>query len=192
MRNLAVVWGIAAILFAATAPAQEPGQMLSQSRETAVSLLQQLSTRLRATMAENGPEGSVPVCKTVAPELAGKLSRETGWRVARVSLRTRNPLLGTPDAWEQRILEDFDRRAGAGDKPEGLEFGEIVSEPAGRYFRYMKAIPVSALCVTCHGPRDQLSPFIQGQLRSEYPHDKGVGYSPGQIRGAVTVKRPLE
>jgi len=33
VRNLAVVWGIAAILFAATAPAQEPGQMLSQSRE---------------------------------------------------------------------------------------------------------------------------------------------------------------
>jgi len=190
LRILAVVVGVTASLFAATANAQ--AQLLSESRETATSLLQQLSTRLRATLAENGPEGSVPVCKTVAPELAGKLSRETGWRVARVSLRTRNPLLGTPDAWEQRILEEFDRRAAAGDKPETLEFGEVVTEPAGRYFRYLKAIPVSALCVTCHGPRDQLSPFIQEQLRSDYPHDKAVGYLPGQIRGAVTIKRPLE
>src|SRR3954454_8854218 len=140
MRNLAVVWGLATVLFGAAARAQEPGQMLSQSRETAVSLLQQLTTRLRATLAENGPEGSVPVCKTVAPELAGKLSRETGWRVARVSLRTRNPLLGTPDAWEQRILEDFDRRAAAGDKPEGLEFGEIVNEAAGLFFGSLKAV----------------------------------------------------
>jgi hypothetical protein len=190
LRILAVVVGVTASLFAATASAQ--AQLLSESRETATSLLQQLGTRLRATLAENGPEGSVPVCKTVAPELAGKLSRETGWRVARVTLRTRNPLLGTPDAWEQRILEEFDRRAAVGDKPETLEFGEVVNEPAGRYFRYLKAIPVSALCVTCHGPRDQLSPFIQEQLRSDYPHDKAVGYSPGQIRGAVTIKRPLE
>ena len=192
LRILALVVGVTAYLSAATANAQAQAQLLSESRETATSLLQQLSTRLRATLAENGPEGSVSVCKTLAPELAGKLSRETGWRVARVSLRTRNPLLGTPDAWEQRILEEFDRRAAAGDKPETLEFGEVVNEPAGRYFRYLKAIPVSALCVTCHGPRDQLSPFIQEQLRSDYPHDKAVGYSPGQIRGAVTIKRPLE
>jgi hypothetical protein len=107
-------------------------------------------------------------------------------------LRTRNPLLGTPDPWEQRVLEDFDRRAAAGDKPDAIEFGEVVSEPAGRYFRYLKAIPVTGLCVTCHGQRDQLSPFIQDQLRAEYPHDKAVGYTPGQLRGAVTVKRPLD
>jgi hypothetical protein len=174
------------------AQAADDAKLLNDSRETAVSLLQQLSAKLRASLAENGPEGSVPVCKSVAPELAGKLSRETGWRVARVSLRTRNPLLGTPDAWEQRVLESFDRKAAAGEKPDTLEFGEVVEEPAGRYFRYLKAIPVSPLCVACHGPRDQLSPFLQDQLKAEYPHDKGVGYSPGQIRGAVTIKRPLE
>jgi hypothetical protein len=176
----------------AQAQAADDAKLLTESRETAVSLLQQLSVKLRATLAENGPEGSVPVCKSVAPELAGKLSRETGWRVARVSLRTRNPLLGTPDAWEQRVLESFDRKAAAGEKPDTLEFGEVVEEPAGRYYRYLKAIPVSPLCVACHGPRDQLSPFLQDQLKAEYPHDKGVGYSPGQIRGAVTIKRPLE
>ena len=75
-----------------------------------MSLLQQLGAKLRTTIADNGPEGSVSVCKDVAPLLAGQLSRETGWRVARVSLRTRNPLLGTPDAWEQKVLEEFERR----------------------------------------------------------------------------------
>ena len=38
--------------------------------------------------------------------------------MSRVSLRTRNPALGQPDAWEHRVLVDFDRRAQSG---EGVE-----------------------------------------------------------------------
>ena len=170
---------------------EDPDTLLPESRQTAVSLLQQLGTKLRATIADNGPEGSVAVCKDFAPLLAGQLSRQTGWRVARVSLRTRNPLLGTPDAWEQKVLEEFERRLAAGEKPDALEFAEIVQEPAARYYRYMKAIPVQPLCLTCHGAKEQMSPFILEQLGTEYPHDRATGYSPGQIRGAVTVKRPL-
>jgi len=170
---------------------EEPDTFLPQSRQAALTLLQQLGAKLRATLTDNGPEGSVSVCRDVAPQLAGQLSRETGWRVARVSLRTRNPLLGTPDAWEQKVLEAFERRAAAGEKPETLEFGEVVEEPAARYYRYMKAIPVQPLCLTCHGPREQMSPFILEQLGKEYPHDQATGYNAGQIRGAVTVKRPL-
>lgn len=173
------------------AGAQQPAELLVQSREAAASLLQQLGTQLRATLAEHGPEGSVGVCKNIAPELAGRLSREKGWRVARVSLKTRNPLLGTPDPWEQKVLEEFDRKVAAGEKADALEFGEIVNEPAARYYRYMKAIPVQPLCLTCHGAREQMSPFILEQLGADYPHDRATGYSPGQVRGAVTVKRPL-
>ena len=170
---------------------EDPDTLLPESRQTAVSLLQQLGTKLRATITDNGPEGSVAVCKDFAPLLAGQLSRQTGWRVARVSLRTRNPLLGTPDAWEQKVLEEFERRLAAGEKPDALEFAEIVQEPAARYYRYMKAIPVQPLCLTCHGAKEQMSPFILEPLGTEYPHDRATGYSPGQIRGAVTVKRPL-
>ena len=192
MRALLAVLLGAACLLPVAAPAQTQDQLLAESRQVAGSLLQQLSVRLRATLEENGPEGSVPVCKSIAPELAGQLSRETGWRVARVSLRTRNPLLGTPDPWEQKVLAEFDRRAAAGEKPETLELGEVVEEPAGRYFRYLKAIPVSPLCVTCHGKADQLSPFLADQLAAEYPHDRAIGYVPGQVRGGVTVKRRLD
>ena len=48
-----------------------------------------------------------------------------------MSLKTRNPLLGTPDAWEQAVLAEFDRRAAAGEKPETLEYSETVTEPQG-------------------------------------------------------------
>jgi hypothetical protein len=178
-------------LFCVPARAQQPTELLAQSREAAASLLQQLGTQLKSTLAEHGPEGSVAVCKSIAPELAGRLSREKGWKIARVSLKTRNPLLGTPDAWEQKVLEEFDRKVAAGAKAETLEFGEVVNEPAARYYRYMKAIPVQPLCLTCHGSRDQMPPLILEQLGADYPHDRATGYSPGQVRGAVTVKRPL-
>jgi Protein of unknown function (DUF3365) len=47
------------------------------------------------------------------------------------------------------------------------------------------------LCTNCHGPADALSTAVKARLQAEYPHDKATGYSVGQIRGAVTVKRPL-
>jgi hypothetical protein len=192
MRSVLAALLAAACLLPAACLAQTQSELLSQSREIAASLLQQLGARLRATLEEKGPEGAVPVCRNIAPDLAGQLSRETGWRVARVSLRTRNPLLGTPDAWEQKALAEFDRRAAAGEKPDALELGEVVEEPAGRYFRYVRAIPVTALCVTCHGAKEQMSPFILEQIATEYPHDRATGYALGQIRGAVTIKRPLD
>jgi hypothetical protein len=173
------------------ASAQDADALLAASRETAGQLIQQLGAQLRAELAKGSPEGAVAVCRNVAPELAGRLSRETGWRVSRVSLKTRNPLLGSPDAWEQRGLEDFDRRIAAGEKAETLEVGEVMEEPAGRYYRYMKALPVQPLCLTCHGTAETIPPDVQQRLRMEYPNDRATGYRAGQVRGAVTVKRPL-
>ena len=182
---------VLSLLRPAFASAQDPEALAAASRETAGLLIQQLGAQLKAELAKGGPDAAVTVCKTIAPELAGRISREKGWRVSRVSLKTRNPLLGTPDAWEQRVLEQFDRRAAAGEKAENLELGEVVEEPAGRYYRYMKAIAVQPLCLTCHGTSETIPGPVLEKLRTEYPYDRAIGYTTGQVRGAVTVKQPL-
>ena len=181
---LAVVW------LATPAGAQTTEELLAASRAASAELVQQLGAELKKELGRGGPESAIRVCREMAPQIAGKLSRQSGARVARVSLKTRNPLLGTPDAWEQKILADFDRRA-ASENPQSLEHWETVSEPQGRYFRYMKAIPVQPLCLACHGTEEMIAPAVQQTLESEYPQDRARGYSVGQIRGAVTVKRPL-
>jgi hypothetical protein len=188
------VWviGFALGSLAAPAGAQTTDDLLATSRAASAQLLQQLGAELKQELARGGPEGAIGVCREVAPAIAGKLSRQSGARVARVSLKTRNPLLGTADAWEQAVLADFDRRAAAGEKPETLEVSEIVTEPQGRYFRYMKAIPVQPLCLTCHGTDVMIAPEVAQRLQSDYPHDHARGYTAGQIRGAVTIKRPLD
>lgn len=183
---------IAIAVWLATAAAAVHADQTADARAIASQLIQKLGSALKQEMARGGPENAVSVCRDIAPGLAGELSRSSGSRVARVSLKTRNPLLGQPDPWEQQVLMDFDRRAAAGEKAESLEHSEIVEEPQGRYFRYMKALPVQPLCLSCHGGDDAVAAQVKAKLALEYPHDRAFGYVLGQVRGAVTIKQPME
>lgn len=182
---------VLAVAFVPAAQAQDTAQYLDQSRATAKALIGELGPVLQKELKEKGPEGAIGVCKDVAPAIASNLSRKNGWRVSRVSLKTRNPVLGTPDAWEQEKLVEFDARLAKGEKADTLEIAEVVTEPTGKYYRYLKAIPTGEPCLQCHGPADKISDAVKARLAQDYPHDKATGYAPGQVRGAVTIKRPL-
>lgn len=178
-------------LAASIACAEDLGKYQEESRAVALPFMKQLGAANQKAISESGPESAVKLCKEIAPKMAGDISRQTGWKVTRVSLKVRNPLLGTPDAWEQKTLQDFEARAAKGEKPETMEAAEIVQEPAGKSFRYMKAIALQAGCVACHGNNEQIPDNVKTRLSEEYPHDKATGYSAGQIRGALSIKRPL-
>lgn len=191
--NLCLV-AVSLLLVALPAAAQldeDSRRNAEEVRKVATQLLAQIRGEVTKEMEQGGPLRSVIVCKYSVPEITSSLSRKTGMRVSRVTLKARNPALASPDPWEQRVLMDFDRRAAKGEKAENLEYSEIVAEPQGRFLRYMKAIPVAPVCMTCHGPGDTLTDAIKAQIATEYPHDKATGYSVGQVRGAVTVKRAL-
>ena len=185
-RSLAL--GMILGLAANAAASQDLDKLTAEARTQSARLIQELGARLKQELAAGGPEAALSVCKDAAPEIASRLSRESGSRIARVSLKTRNPLLGTPDAWEQSVLAAFDHRAAAGEKAQVLETAEIVSEPQGRFFRYMKAIPLQPMCATCHGSEAGIPDAVKARLREQYPHDRATGYEAGQVRGAVTVK----
>lgn len=189
-RTIAMLAGAFACFQPALAQS-DLGAETQAARALAGQLVQQLGGTLKAELAANGPEGAIGVCKDAAPAIAGNLSRQSGSKVARVSLRTRNALLGSPDAWEQAVLAEFDRRAAAGEKADAMEHAEFVDEPAGRYFRYLKAIPVQPLCLACHGTAETIPEGVKRKLAADYPNDRAIGYTPGQIRGAVTVKKPV-
>lgn len=186
---------LAALLLACAPAAWAAGPatdaLLKESREYAGQLLEQISGEVVREYKLSGSLRSVIVCKYVVPELSSAISRKSGMRVTRVSLKVRNPLTGMPDAYESRILRQFDRRVAKGEKAESLEHWEIVREDGQRYFRYMKAIPVKEFCLACHGPEDSISAALKAQVLSEYPNDQATGYEVGQIRGAVTIKKAL-
>ncbi|OGT01560.1 MAG: hypothetical protein A2Z65_02880, partial [Gallionellales bacterium RIFCSPLOWO2_02_58_13] len=160
--------------------------LLDEARKVASSLPPKMLAKLQEEIAKSGPEGAIPVCKDMAPNMAAKVLQETGWKVRRVSLKVRNEARAIPDEWEKAALEDFDKRAAAGESPAKLEKGEKV----GNEYRYVKALPVQPLCLSCHGSAEQISPAVKSVLAQHYPNDRATGYSVGQIRGAISVRKP--
>jgi hypothetical protein len=165
--------------------------MKREAQQVAKELVSTLGAALKQALSESGPEAAISVCRDTAPLIANSLSRRTGWKVGRVSLKVRNPLIGQPDAWEQKILQRFDYEAAGGASAAKLVAAEIVTEPQGEYFRFMKALPVKPLCLTCHGTERTIPESVQIRLAKEYPNDAATGYAAGQIRGAVSIKRKL-
>ena len=176
---------------AGLAQAQDLEALKLDTRKNALPVLPKVVAMMQETVASQGPVKAIPVCKDKAPSLLQEQSERTGWQMRRVSLKTRNAERGTPDVWEARQLADFDLRAAAGEKPETLETGEIVTENGKQVYRYIRAVPVGDVCLVCHGATDTQDPALRAQLQQNYPHDQAVGYAKGQIRGALSVKRPL-
>ncbi len=178
-------------LLAGAAQAEDLEALKIDTRRNALPVLPKVVGMMQETVAAKGPVEAIPVCKEKAPQLLKEQAAKTGWDMRRVSLRTRNPERGTPDVWEARQLADFNIRAANGEKVETLETGEIVTDNGKQVYRYIRAIPVSEVCLTCHGPADKVDGSLRSQLAKSYPHDTAFGYERGQIRGALTVKRPL-
>ena len=155
-------------------------------------LLQQLGGELKREMGANGPAAAIRVCRDVAPQIAGELSRNNGWRVTRVSERVRNPLLGMPDAWERKVLRDFEARAAKGESYADMHHGEVVTEAGVEFYRFMKPIGTAPVCLTCHGATEQIPEPVRMKLAESYPFDRAVGYQAGDLRGAVSILQPLD
>ena len=170
--------------------------MLAEARQAISAFSTELMARFKEAMMNGGPVNAINVCSEIAPEIASSISRDTGWMVRRVTTRTRSPL-ATPDNWELEELRLFEKGLAKGTPAAGLETSRVKRESGNReYFRYMKAIvlppPDIAPCMACHGDWETLDPAIQEILNTQYPHDRATGYSPGELRGAFSVKRLLD
>jgi hypothetical protein len=176
-------------LFGLAASAADDAAWVGDARKVAMSVPPKLLSTLSAAVEKGGPEGAIAVCRDEAPKLARAASEESGWRIRRVSLKPRNPK-AVADDWERAVLQDFDRRAAAGESPATLEKAEVVVVGGQAVQRYMRALPVQPMCLACHGPSAGLSPTVAAQLQALYPADQGVGYRVGELRGAMTLQRP--
>lgn len=180
------------LLLAAYAQAQDSSALLEETRKKALPVLPKVVKAMQQAVTEGGAVGAIPVCKVMAPQLLQDVRDQTGWSIRRVSLKTRNAATGTPDIWEARQLADFNIHVAGGAKPEMLEVSEIVTDADGkRTFRYMKALPVADVCLKCHGAEASLPADLRAALSKDYPHDRATGYAAGDVRGALSVKRPL-
>lgn len=164
-------------------------QLHQEAEATSMKYMQQLGSIMKTEMQTGGPIAAIKVCTELSPSIAGDISRKNGWKVTRVGTRVRNPVLATPDVWEQEVLARFQADADKGKPLQGMTYSEMVKEPNGKYFRFMQAIDIKPLCLSCHGSPSDIPEAVKTLLKESYPHDKATGYEEGDLRGAVSIKR---
>lgn len=170
--------------------AEKQAQMADEARATAMKLMQTLGGELKNHMQADGPANAIGVCKDLAPAIAKQASKDTGMQIKRVSTKNRNPN-GVPDAWETAAISSFEKRLAAGEKAEKLETYTVVEDGGKQTFRYAKALVTQSMCLECHGAPENMRDDVKAKLAQEYPNDKAVGYAAGQVRGIITMRKPL-
>lgn len=176
--------GLIAIALLLASPAYPADHQRDASRELVQQFAAQLQTELKSAMEAGGPTNAIHVCRDRAPAIAAALSRESGAKIGRTSLRLRNPA-NLHEPWQYPVLLRFDELSGDEIASKGEHF-EAKAAP-GIAARYMKAIPTQPLCLACHGnPAGE----VADALASAYPHDRATGYAAGAVRGAFFVVWP--
>jgi hypothetical protein len=146
-----------------------------------------LVNEVSVAVAKSGAAKAIDVCHLRALPLTGEilagLPRITG--VKRTSLKLRNPA-NAPDAAEQLALERVGQDLQNGKLPKVLV--QRIAQAGGKTeWRVYRPVGIAPQCVTCHGPREALSPELLARLAERYPTDQATGYAPGQWRGLIRV-----
>ncbi|MEY3747056.1 MAG: hypothetical protein RL194_515 [Pseudomonadota bacterium] len=196
MKMMLTVAGISSLsaiapISAAQASDDLHAKFTEESRKTAQEFMQQLAGTLKQQLDSNGTESAIKVCKEIAPALALQYSID-GKTVKRVSLKPRNESLGTPGPEETAMLVEFDEKQRSGADAKSLEMTKVYKDAEGSWLHYMKAIPTQQVCLQCHGKPDNIADNVRALLAKEYPADRATGYSPGEIRGAVSIRRAIK
>ncbi len=162
----------------------------TESARAAIQLLrQEMMQHLQSAMQESGPAGATAVCRHLAPQIAARITAETGWQIRRPAVKARNPE-NRPTELERGALLGYLSRGFAGQSFEEMETVRLVELDGRPYVHYMRAIPMLDACGVCHGK--SLPPDVAAAIREIYPEDEAVGFMPGDLRGAFSLLRPYD
>lgn len=189
MKNIIVTAVLCSLPFTVNA---DMAQNKAEAKQITGEFFAELKGELVKGMKAGGPVAAISVCNALAPVIADKHSKKSGWDVGRTSLKLRNPG-NAPDDWETGVLKRFEELRAKGETPDSLVYTEVTEGNGEKYFRFMKGIvmpPVEKMpCLKCHG--ENIDAKVAAKLDELYPNDEARGYTAGQVRGAFTLKKKL-
>ena len=162
-----------------------------QMRTTAADFMGELKSILLNQVQTNGVISALDVCSDTAQVLTNNFGLQRGVFIRRVSLKNRNKN-NFPDDYEQNVLNGFHEMLQNNKLDEKTEQVEQVKEGEFTYLRYMKPILIQPECLNCHGNESTMLEEVSKQIAERYPDDKARGYKPGDLRGAVSIKKLIE
>jgi hypothetical protein len=189
MSNTILMMGISLLVVCGCARNEKPGpqeQILDRGRQVSQAFMSSLKGRLVSALEEGGPVEAIAVCHRDAAAMTADISAAhlgvIG--VKRISPRWRNPA-NRPDPLDQatwRIFEAFP--PAETDEPEDL----VVPDPdVENRLVYYRALRMAPLCLTCHGPVEEIPAEVRKALTQRYPDDRAIGFQAGELRGLVRI-----
>lgn len=147
-----------------------------------IEALDALRSSLARTFAAGGVAATdstfAQVCKPVKGK-AMQLAKETGWSVAQLAERNRNPD-NALDAEARRTFHQLRRDPGLMSLTRRTTYKGVAGT------RYLRRITVESSCLACHGARNTRPDFVV----KNYPADMAFGFAAGDLRGVYAVFIP--
>ncbi len=194
LHNFARLWLTGLIITSCISCADTKSPELMDFENAASQKIKALATNLKkelsTSMQNGGPVVAVANCKLKAPEITQQLNSDDEIKIRRTSLRVRNPD-NAADTWELKVLNTFEEKLSAGTPIQELVYSEELKQDDKTTYRMMRAIPAQALCLTCHGDKQNMSNELIEKLAQDYPNDQATGFSAGDIRGAFSVSQTI-
>ena len=159
-------------------------------RATSMEFMKSLKVILIKQMQTKGVLQAVAVCSDTAQVLTNNFGIQKGVFIKRVSLKNRNKN-NFPDDFEKKVFNKFELLKQNNELDNNSEHIEIVKEGEYTYIRYLKPILIQAECLNCHGNPSAMMTEVKDLIMKKYPDDKAVGYSIGDLRGVVSIKKAL-
>lgn len=178
------------LLLLLTAQTDSKDELKKHFREISMMFMEDLKSVLMKNLSEGGPLQAITVCSDTAQELTNIIGKKSNVDLKRVTFKPRNPK-DTTDAFETKVLSRWHELMSEGNFDKENEYFEIVEIEDKPYARYMKPIFIQGPCLTCHGSDNMISSEVKDLLKEKYPDDKATGYKPGDLRGAISVKKKL-
>ena len=188
--NVSILFFLILFLGCADKRTEVTEDQLEGMRATSMEFMKSLKGILIKQIQTKGVLQAVSVCSDTAQVLTNNFGLQKGVFIRRVSLKNRNEN-NYPDDFEKMVLNKFELLKQNNELDDKTEHIETVKEGEYTYARYLKPILIQAECLNCHGNPNDMMTDVKDLIRQKYPQDKAVGYSIGDLRGAVSVKKAL-
>jgi hypothetical protein len=157
--------------------------LMARGMEITTTAFKKLSGSLKQAISDSGVPGALQYCNLMAWPLLDTVARSHGVKLRRTALRVRNPS-NRPEQPETSILNAFDVRNQAGEKPRGK-----LERTAGMPTTFYRPILLQEGCLPCHGsPNDDIATEDFNLIRSLYPADEAISFQVGELRGMWVVE----
>ena len=161
---------------------QSDQEIIEKGAAISGKLLKALMAELNAEIQKNGVPAAIDYCSLHAIPITDSISRAEEVEISRVSHRYRNSS-NAANKKEMEMIEKY-----ISQQREGEELLPQVVTEKGQKIYYGPILLAAPLCLSCHGPYNEIDADVKSVLNEKYPDDQAVDFNLNEVRGMFKIR----